>query len=171
MSLFFSPLRPGLDRRGFTCGDDALDRWFHRQAGQDVRRGYAIVMIAQEEGRDEFAGFYSLSATSISLSDLPSDVARRLPRYAAVPAIQLGRLAVAESMQGRNIGFLLLMHAVRHCISLVLGWAFIVVDAKNERAVRFYERFAFSRFPDPPMSLWLSRELAAEVAGRPLDAP
>lgn len=166
MRLRYVPLPSGLDRSGFTCGDDALDRWFHRHAGQDSRRGYSHVVIAQEEGRDGIVGFHALSATSIPLADLPSDIARHLPRHDGVPAIRLGRLAVASSMQGGGIGGGLLLDAVGHCLGLALGWAFIVVDAKNERAARFYERFAFQRFPEPLLSLWLSRSLAAEVVGR-----
>lgn len=172
MRLRYVPLSSCPDRSGFTCGDDALDRWFHVQAGQDVRCGYATVTVALAEDRDEIVGFHALSAASFPLMRLPSDMARRLrlPRYDDVPAIRLGRIAVAASLQGGGIGAALLLDAVIRALDLELAWAFIVVDAKNDRAARFYERFAFQRFPEPPLSLWLSRQLAGAVAGRKQDS-
>ena len=37
-SFIVEPLGPSHDRTEFTCGVDALDRYFWEQAGQDVRR-------------------------------------------------------------------------------------------------------------------------------------
>lgn len=166
MSLVFAPLPPGLDRSGFTCGDRELDSWFHRQAGQDMRRGYSKVIVAHESGGDEIVGFYALSSASIPLKILPLDVVRKLPRHPDVPAVRLGRLAVASTMQGHMIGGRLLLDAMQRALGLDLGWAFIVVDARNERAARFYERFSFLRFPDVRLSLRLSRRQATEIVNR-----
>jgi len=35
-SFIIEPLGPSHDRTEFTCGVDALDRYFREQAGQDV---------------------------------------------------------------------------------------------------------------------------------------
>ena len=49
-------------------------------------------------------GYYTLAATSIALGDLPAGTARRLPRYPAVPATLMGRLAVDQRHRGQGLG-------------------------------------------------------------------
>ena len=80
------PLGRAHDRESFHCGVAELDRWLKQQARQDQDRYVTAVhvfMPASEPTR--IAGFYTLSATSIALADLPDAFARRLPRYPLDP--------------------------------------------------------------------------------------
>ena len=45
------------------------------------------------------AGYYTLFAAGIPLTDLPAAVAKRLPRYPFVPAARMGRLAVGAGFR------------------------------------------------------------------------
>ena len=47
-SFLIEPLRSNHDRTDFTCGVDALDRYFREQAGQDVRRRATACFVALE---------------------------------------------------------------------------------------------------------------------------
>jgi predicted N-acetyltransferase YhbS len=142
----------GHDRRSFTCGVDALDRYFREQVSQDVRRRMAVCFVAVDEAGD-IGGYYTLSATSLSLDALPEVKARRLPRYPIVPAVLLGRLAVSSAHQGRRLGAALVADALlRAGRSEVAGFA-LVVDAKDEAAARFYEHLEFMRLPGEPTRL------------------
>jgi hypothetical protein len=49
--------------------------------------------VAVETATSYVAGYYTISAASIPLVDLPPDQTRRLPRYPTVPAVRIGRLA------------------------------------------------------------------------------
>ncbi|HJU39957.1 MAG TPA: GNAT family N-acetyltransferase, partial [Tahibacter sp.] len=80
------------DRRNFSCGSIALDRYFREQATQDVRRRLATCFVAVSD-EDEVAGFYTLAATSLAFDRLAAEDAKKLTRYPVVPAILLGRLA------------------------------------------------------------------------------
>lgn len=102
-------------------------------------------------------GFYTLSALSIRLQELPADIAKRLPKYPAVPATLLGRLAVDEGARGRRYGELLLMDALARSLraSRTVASAAVVVDAKDDDARRFYERYDFLSLPDSPQRLFL----------------
>ncbi|MDR1125110.1 MAG: GNAT family N-acetyltransferase [Deltaproteobacteria bacterium] len=158
MSLLFGLLRPDMDRNGFTCGEPALDTYLRNQAEQDMKRGFATVVAARESSRpDAIIGFYMLCAASILLADLPEDTVRKLPRY---PAVRLGRLAVSAEKQGQHIGSLLILDAVRRVCCNELAWAAFLVDAKNEQAATFYEKFLFQRFHDNKLSLWVHRKQA-----------
>lgn len=99
-------------------------------------------------------GYYTLSATSVRLTDLPIDTARRLPRYPQLPAFLLGRLAVDQRYQSQGWGRFLLVDALGRCIrSEIPGFA-IVVDAIDENACRFYQRESFLALPHTPNRLF-----------------
>lgn len=164
MKLLFDLLTPDMDRKGFTCGEPALDVYLSRLASQDMRRGFATVIVAREESHPKkVVGFYTLSAASILLTSLPEEMARKMPRYPSVPAIRLGRLAVDTSKQGQHIGSLLVLDALRRACRNELAWAVFLVDAKSERSVIFYERFLFQRFQENSLALWMLRKNAERI--------
>ncbi|MBD5640940.1 MAG: GNAT family N-acetyltransferase [Desulfovibrio sp.] len=86
-----------------------------------------------------------------------------MPRYPSVPAVRIGRLAVEVSKQGKHIGSLLVLDAMRRALKNELAWAVFLVDAKNERAAIFYEKFLFKRFLDNSLALWLLRRNVEEI--------
>lgn len=161
MKLRFALLSKEADRISFSCGVPELDAYLRHQAGQDAVRSFASVVVATEEDNPAtIIGYYTLSAASIPLTLLPEDVRGKMPRYRNVPAVLLGRLAVAQNMQSRHIGSLLLFDALRRACANELAWAVFLVDAKNDRAAIFYEKFCFARFYQSPHSLWLTRKQA-----------
>lgn len=100
------------------------------------------------------AGYYTLSATGVKLTELPADVTRKLPKYPLVPATLLGRLAVDKTHQGRGYGRFLLADALLRAVRSEIASFAIIVDAKDEAARRFYERESFLPFPDQPLRLF-----------------
>jgi GNAT superfamily N-acetyltransferase len=100
------------------------------------------------------AGYYTLSATSVQLGELPAQTVRKLPRYPLVPATLLGRLAVDRRHQGKGYGRFLLGDALHRAARSEIASFAVIVDAKDESARRFYERESFLPFPDQPMKLF-----------------
>jgi hypothetical protein len=49
------------------------------------------------------------------------------------------------------------MDAFRRSLNNEIAWFAMLVDAKDERARSFYERYGFMRFVDRPGSLFLPR--------------
>jgi GNAT superfamily N-acetyltransferase len=146
----FEPLGSQHDRRSFTCGVEALDRYLHHQAGQDIRNKVATVLVMVDTESESIAGYYTLSAASVSLASLPPEIGKKLPRYPTLPAILLGRLAVDQRYRGRGLGELLLINALRRSLALSddLAAMAVLVDAKDDRARSFYERYGFLRLLD-----------------------
>lgn len=152
------PLASNHDRAAFSCGAEALDRYLRQQAGQDARKNVAASFVLVERGSPKVLGFYTLSATSIHLTDLPEASAKKLPKYPLVPAILLGRLAVDQTQRGKRYGELLLLDAMKRCLrTQEIGWTAIVVDAKDEAALTFYQRYDFIRFSPTSDRLFLPR--------------
>lgn len=143
MSYRVEPLG-GHDRAAFTCGDDALDRYFHTLITQDQKRGYVSAHVAVDEADGQVAGFYTLAATSLNLENLPQDLARKLPKYPLVPAVLIGRLAVRSDWQGRGLGGDLLLDALLRVLNSDVGAYAAVVLPKNDAARRFYAAHGFA---------------------------
>jgi GNAT superfamily N-acetyltransferase len=156
LAIQFEPLTKQHDRSKFSCGQPSLDDWFQRRAGQDDRRNVARVFVAVDPGLG-IVGFYSLSSFKVDLGDLPEDIARKLPLYDGVPAALIGRLARDVRVRGQGVGELLVADAVRRLLSVSRTIAIfaIVVDAKDERPVSFYESLSFRRFPTHANRLFL----------------
>ena len=114
-AIRIEPLGPEHDRSAFSCGEPALDRYLREQAGQDARRRVAAPFVASTDGM-KVLGFYTLSATSIQLADVPVALAKKLPRYPRLPATLLGRLATDLSARGVGLGRLLLVDAIARAV-------------------------------------------------------
>jgi ribosomal protein S18 acetylase RimI-like enzyme len=139
-------LGPEHARDDFSCGVEALDRYLARQVGQDVRRRVNACYVAVEGSSSKVAGYYTLSADGVLLSDLPATLAKRLPRYPSVPVARVGRLAVDHIFHGQGLGGALIADAaIRAIRSEVVVFA-MVVDAKDDAAVAFYRHHGFESF-------------------------
>ena len=148
------------DRGAFSCGEAALDGYFRTQVTQDIKRRIANCFVAVEVDTDRLAGFYTLSAGSIPLTDLPPDLTKRLPRYPSIPAVRIGRLANDQAFRGQGLGGVLLADALTRTIEGAAAAYAVLVDAKSEDGVRFYEHHGFRRFESAAMSLFLPIETA-----------
>ncbi len=153
------------DRSGFSCGVEPLDRYLRSQASQDARRRVAAPSVLVEPPASAVLGFSTLSNTSIQAAELPAAFVKTLPRYPVLPATLLGRLAVDARQRGRGIGTLLLLDALRRCLRSETASLAVVVDAKDDAAVSFYERHDFLRLPDQPHRLFMPMTEIAQLFG------
>ncbi len=134
------------DRESFASGVEPLDRYLRQQAGQDARRRVASCFVLIREKDRGPIGYYTLAATSIALAELPELLAKRLPRYPAVPATLMGRLAVDARYQGQGHGEFMLFDAFSRVLRNDIASYAFVVDAKDDTAARFYSRYRFIPF-------------------------
>lgn len=154
--FFIEALAVHHDTSGFNCGVTSLDRYLFQQAGQDVRRRVTACYAACETGCSRVVGYYTLAAACVPLAELPDDLRKRLPRYPAVPVARLGRLAVHRAYQGRHLGAALLWDALMRAVRSEVAVFALIVDAKDERAERFYRHHGFQPLGSLPGRLILS---------------
>ena len=159
--LRIEPLSDRHDRESFASGVEPLDRYLRQQAGQDARRRVATCFVLVS-GEDRVPlGYYTLAATSIVLAELPEALAKRLPRYPVVPATLMGRLAIDARHQGRGHGEFMLLDAFSRVLENEIASYAFVVDAKDDKAAQFYQRYRFRYLVDGGQRLFVPM---AEIA-------
>lgn len=151
------------DRSAFSCGVEALDGYLRTQATQDIRRHVSNCFVAVPEGTNGIAGYYTLAASSIPVTDIPSELSRKLPRYPVLPAILIGRLAVDRRFARRSLGSALLYDAIARALRADAAGFALLVDAKDEAAANFYKRFGFRALASRPLSSFLPMATAAKL--------
>jgi len=165
LDLIITPLGKSHDRKSFDCGEQSLNEYLHQYASQDINRRINKVFVASPpETPQRVIGYYSLSANSLDANDLPDGLRRRLSRY-PVPAVLLGRLAIAESRQGQDLGSILLADALQRIVqaSQVMAVYAVVVDALDDQAAGFYQQFGFISLPSQPLKLFLPMDSVAAL--------
>lgn len=155
MSRFISQPLGSRDRSAFTSGNEKIDHYFRAVVSQDVKRDYAACYVLVEANSDRLAGFYTLSASNIPLTEIPSDIARRLPRYPTVPAVLIGWMARDETFDGQGVGAMLLYDAIARIGASPVGAHVIFAHAIDDAAAAFYRKHLFTPFMSKPMSLFL----------------
>ena len=113
-------------------------------------------------------GFYSFSSFTLAIGDLPPEHAKRLPRYDAISAALMGRLARDKKVRGEGVGDLLLADAVPRVIGAARSLAVfaIVVEATDGKAAAFYRNFNSCHFRTARSRLFMPASEAAEAVSR-----
>jgi len=150
----FEALNATHDRAAFCCGVPELDRYFRELATQDIRRRVSNCFVALDPA-GTVAGYYTFAATSLPLTELAPEQARRLARYSSFPAGLIGRLAVDRDFRGRGLGGLLVVDAIVRAMRAEPAIFALIVEAKDEAAVGFYRHLGFHRFASRRMTLFL----------------
>jgi GNAT superfamily N-acetyltransferase len=165
------PIAKKHDRASFDCGEQALNEFLRRHARQSHDKGAAktFLAVSQADGRT-ILGFYSLCPASLEYSRAPELIRKGLSRH-DLPVFRLARLAVNRSAQGQGLGGQLLLAAGRRCLlaAAEIGGVALLIDAKNERAAKWYASYGAVPLVDAPLSLLLplaTVEAALRSAGK-----
>lgn len=124
--------------------------------------------IGRQHDRKHFdcgtLGFYSISPGSIEFARVPANPTRKLGRY-DVPVFRLGRLAVDRSMQGQGLDGDLLLACGERALAVAsqVGGVALAIDAKDDKAARWYERFGALPLLDDPLKLILLLGVVADA--------
>ena len=149
-------LERGHGRDAFSCGKPPLDEFIHRLVSQYEKRNLGRTYVAVHPGDKQVLGYYTLASGAIPFQNLPVRSARKLPRH-PIPVILLARLALDQSVQGRGWGEGLLIDALQRGPALAdkLGIHAIEVDAIDQQAKLFYEKYGFEPLLDNEFHLFL----------------
>ncbi len=157
----FDPVRH--DAAAFDCGNEPLNRWLTRYAGQSDRRDAARTFVIAD-AHDAVRGYYTLVAGQLYHERATAAVRKgQSPRF-PIPIALLARLAVDGASQGQGVGAKLLRDALSRVqvASAQVALSAVVVHAIDDPAAAFYQRFGFRALaPTPRMLMVTLSELRA----------
>jgi GNAT superfamily N-acetyltransferase len=163
------PIDKKHDRKGFDCGQDALNIFLQQHARKSHENGASksYLAIDDSDGKTVY-GFYTLSPAQVDFYRVPESARRNLGRY-DVGGFRLGRLAVSKTLQGRGLGGQLLIAAARRCVraSREMGGTAMMIDAKDRKVAAWYELYGAVPLIDIPLSLLLPYRLLEDALQRP----
>jgi predicted GNAT family N-acyltransferase len=139
-------LNPEHNKQDFSCGKQMLDNYLYRQANQDIKRKLSVCFVMNDYQTNTIKGYYTLSNNSISLELVTESFRKKLPpSYSSIPTTLLGRLAVDTRFQGRKLGQLLLVDALKRSYDATksVGSFAVVVDPLDDDAISFYIKYGF----------------------------
>jgi len=164
--IVFGPFTKDLDRLTFTCGKEELDHWFRYMAGQQERDNTARTIFGMDERQVRVASFYTLVATRLEVAEVEGTA---LGSKYPVSAILLARLAVHVEYQGEGLGKRTLLYALANLagVSEQVGFEVVVVDAIDDEAVGFYQKYGFRQLSDDGRRLFLTTKDLRKTFTRP----
>jgi GNAT superfamily N-acetyltransferase len=144
------------DASKFESGNEPLDRWLIRYAGQSERRDAARTFVIADAG--VVIGYYALLASELDHQQATEQTRKGMSRHYPIPVAVLARLAVDRRHQHRGLGATLLRDALRRVTlaSEQLAVRAAVVHAIDEPAARFYEHFGFRSLGATPRTLMVT---------------
>lgn len=139
----------------FSCGNELLDRWLVRYAGQNQRRDAARTFVATNDQR--VYGYYTLLVGQLNHHEATPETSKGLSQHFPIPVAILARLAVDVVQQGNGIGAALLNEALMRVVraSEQVAVRAVVVHAADENAASFYQRFGFVALGATPKTLMM----------------
>ena len=130
----------------FVSGKPQLDVWL-KQSALHAQSNRTARTFVWHRGDGVVVAWFSLAASLARRDDLPKRVSRGSPLL--IPAVLLARLALDQTLHGQGFGAQLLLDAASRVVAATgfVGARLLLVDAIDEEAVTFYERYGFERVP------------------------
>jgi GNAT superfamily N-acetyltransferase len=162
VSHWIEPLRDH-DVSGFRSGQSELDSWLADHATNARGQGTRTYVLVDPQAI--VVGYFAIAPHVLAREEAPRRIARGAPR--GLPAILLGKLALAESHHGRGLGSELLVAALGTILDAArrAGGRLIVVDAIDDRARGFYEHHGFEPLPGEGRRLVMKLSTVAAALG------
>jgi hypothetical protein len=155
----FEPLDKAIHNRAdFDCGVPVLNQFLQKKASKEMKQNLNTTYVLTTNEKNTLKpilGYYTLSASSLILSSVPTHLIKHVPPNYQLPTARLGRLARDKNYPG--IGKILLKDALVRIANASdsIGIYGIEVDAKDNAAKLFYEKFGFLSLMDNQYSLFL----------------
>lgn len=120
----------------FNCGDDDLNEFILKDAIENIKANMNTIFLCKYN--EKIIAYFALSADSIKIDET---LEINYPYY---PAVKIGRLAVAEDYQKKNVGSILIEWIIIYIYTIrkEIGIRLISVDAYS-KAINFYKNNFF----------------------------
>lgn len=149
-------LDSSVDRNNFDCGNEVLNHYLRAIARQHNKKGISRTFVLVDSSQPQtIIGFVTLALCEIRAVQLPNKWSKKYP--ATIAGVKLARLAVDKKYQRQGIGEILMVEAMKRALIIAdnAGVIGLFVDAKDEAAKKYYQRYDFVSLSDNPLSMFL----------------
>jgi GNAT superfamily N-acetyltransferase len=132
-----------------------MNEFIRRFARQSHEQNAAKTFCAIDKAHpDRILGFYTVAPSAVSHEAVPAKMTRGLARH-EVAGFKLARLASDLTVAGKGLGGQLLAAAALRCLRLAGegGGLLLIIDAKSERAARWYASYGAEPLQGKPLTL------------------
>jgi ribosomal protein S18 acetylase RimI-like enzyme len=112
-----------------------------------IKKDYSVESF-EKEFREEGSSYFFALDNDVAAGYLRLRKNPEAEHYLGSNTIELHRLYVDVNFQGKQIGALLMQHALDVAISLKVDWIWLGVWEHNPKAQNFYLRWGFERFAE-----------------------
>lgn len=137
------------DHNSFDCGEPELNNFIKAHAAKHMQAGISRTMVlpsVQPLLNQKYAinAFYTVAPSAISRETLPTNLAKKLPKY-PIPVFLLAQLAVHKESHGQGLRKISLVSALKHLwqVNQYMKAYAVVVDCLTDNAQTFYARYGF----------------------------
>ncbi len=166
--LLFDPpvlLTEAHDGSAFDSGEPVLDDWLRKRAWKNLQDAASRTYVVCPTGSLTVIGYAALSMGQILAQETTGSMRRNMPKF--IPAVLLGRLAIARDWQGKGLGRALLADVIARAqrASAEVSARLVIVHAITPAAEAFYLRHGFTRLPVESPTLALDLVKLQKLAG------
>ena len=152
------PISDSHEFAGFDCGQDSLNEWLQKRAIKNEASGASRTFVVCNG--NAVISYYSLAVGAVAQEEASGKVRRNMPE--PIPVMILGRLAVDQQWQGKQIGVGMLKDAISRTLIAAeqAGIRALLVHALSEEAKRFYLQCGFHESPVNDLTLMITLDEA-----------
>ena len=148
-------IRKSHDRKTFDCGEASLNAFLSRFARQSHEQNAAKTFCAIDDAvPNKIFGFYTITPSAVSHQNVPTNMTAGLAKH-EISGFKLARLATDITVSGQGLGGQLLAAAALRCLRIASesGGILLIIDAKSERAARWYASYGAEPLHGRPLTL------------------
>ena len=148
------PILDSYNVSGFDCGHGSLNQWLQKRAIKNEKNSASRTFVVCNGNL--VVGYYSLAVGAVAREEASGKVRRNMPE--PIPVMILGRLAVDQQWQGKQIGAGMLKDAISRTLIAAeqVGIRVLLVHALSEEAKQFYLQYGFHESPINDMTLMIT---------------
>ncbi len=143
-------------RGRFECGQPSLNDFLRTLVSQYEKRHLGRTYVAVWGTDPQVFGYYTVASGAVAFDHVPAEAAKKLPGHPLL-VVLVARLAVDRTVQGQRLGEKLMLDALARSLELSdeLGIHAVVVDAIDQQAKAFYQKYRFITLLDSEFHLYL----------------
>lgn len=131
--------------------NDFLRRFARQSHDQNAAKTFCAI---DDTASERILGFYTIAPSAVAHETVPETMTKGLARH-EVSGFKLARLATDRTVAGHGLGGQLLAAAALRCLRLAGegGGILLIIDAKSERAARWYASYGAERVQGRELTL------------------